>query len=212
MKNHKKYKKSSYKGHIGAYSLDARVFKSAKQRERVKKNLETAEGCKRLLNNSNPIYWFLVMAEAWEGQGDYRWTHTNSFFKNAAFLKKPLKHRIIHTLRLDDKKYYHDKLNAIRLMHSCDLYHPKFLKDYIEFFYSMDAETNRSLLKHIKYDDITEGIELLLHVIIEIIDNWDKKYEYPEELISFSSWIEINIEKYKEGAYKLLTSIKERIY
>lgn len=74
MEKKKKKKKSSYKGRVGSgYTVDARIFKTAEQRKSVEENLETPEGCKRLIKNSNPTYWFLVMGKVRDHQRDYRW-------------------------------------------------------------------------------------------------------------------------------------------
>ncbi|GAA3650050.1 hypothetical protein [Flavivirga jejuensis] len=209
MRKKKKYKKSSDKGSIGgAYSVDARKFKSAEQRARVKKNLESNEGLKRLLKNTNPIYWLLALGEVWDGQRDYRWTHINSVLESNPNLEKSLQHRIAHILRLDDKKYYSDKLFAIMVMCHCKLFHPKFLKDYIKSYYTTDSFLDdvtvstkyqeHPNLKHVDHNKIATGASELLSVIEDILMNWDYQYEHPDYLNAFFDWASAKLELYQK--------------
>ena len=189
-------KKSSYTGYIGAaYFKDARAFKDPIQRERVKKNLDSPEGLQRLLKNSNPIYWALAMGEVMDHQRDYRWIGYNRILEGQPALVNTLTHRIVHTLRLDDKKYYGEKLFAVTLMAYCELYHHKFLEDYILFYQNMDhylqtwqlSEKDDAIseLKGISIYSIDERTELILRVINNLLASWDQQYTYPDRVTEF---------------------------
>lgn len=130
-----KNKRSSFKGNIGTSwgTMDARVFKTAERIKAAKENLQSTEGCIKLLKNSNPDIWLMVMANLRQCQHEGGWHG----YPRTEKLDKALKHRVVHILRLDDKKYISRKTLIIEFLKLSKLYHPKFLKDYIEYIYTL---------------------------------------------------------------------------